>query len=121
MSAESERVYDEADLRFAEETASWAAITIDNARLYAEARTAVHSRDEMVAFVSHDLRDPLQSIAAATATLRLESLTDENVESIASIERASTQMRRLVQDLLEVSMVEAGCLLINRERVDIGI
>ena len=34
--------------------------------LYEEARTAVRSRDDIVAFISHDLRNPLESISAAT-------------------------------------------------------
>lgn len=113
------RRFGEADLKIAMELASRAALLVDNARLYAEARSAVRSRDDLVAFISHDLRDPLQSISAATATLRLESRTDDNGDSLESIARASTQMRRLVQDLLDVSMLEAGRLPINREPVDL--
>lgn len=116
---DSGRRFAEADLKIAMELASRAALLVDNARLYAEARSAVRSRDELVAFISHDLRDPLQSISAATATLRLEPQTDDNADSLESIARASTQMRRLVQDLLDVSMLEAGRLPINREPVDL--
>ena len=117
---DSGRRFDEADLKMAVELASRAALFVDNARLYAEARTAVRARDEMVAFVSHDLRNPLQSISAATASLRLEPQTADNAESLDSIARASTQMRKLVQDLLDVSMIEAGRLPINREQVDLA-
>jgi PAS domain S-box-containing protein len=117
--ADSGRRFNQADLEVATELASRAALLVDNARLYAEARTAVRSRDEMAAFIAHDLRDPLQSISAATATLRLEPQTAESTESIESIARASTQMRRLVQDLLDVSMIEAGRLPMHREAVDL--
>jgi len=116
---DSGRRFGEADLKIVMELASRAALLVDNARLYAEARTAVRSRDDLVAFISHDLRDPLQSISAATATLRLEPQTPDNAESLESIARASTQMRRLVQDLLDVSMIEAGRPPINREQVDL--
>jgi signal transduction histidine kinase/ActR/RegA family two-component response regulator len=116
---DSGRRFSAADLEMAMELASRAALLVDNARLYAEARTAVRSRDEMAAFVAHDLRDPLQSISAATATLRLEPQTAESTESIESIARATTQMRRLVQDLLDVSMIEAGRLPMHREAVDL--
>jgi len=117
--ADSGRRFGEADLQIATELASRAALLVDNARLYAEARQAIGARDEMIAVVSHDLRDPLQSIAAAAAALRLEPQTDENAESIESIALASTQMRRLVQDLLDISMIEAGCLPLDPERVDL--
>ena len=120
ISAQSDRIYDNTDLRFAEEIASWAAITIDNARLFAEARAAVRSRDDMVAFVSHDLRNPLQSIAAGTAVLQLEPQTAENAETIESIAHASTEMQRLVQDLLDVSTIEAGRMLVNPTQVDLS-
>ena len=117
--AESGRRFGDADLQIATELANRAAMLVDNARLYAEARSAVGARDEMIAVVSHDLRDPLQSIAAAAAALRLAPQTDENAETIESIALASTQMRRLVQDLLDISMIEAGCLPLDPERVDL--
>lgn len=116
---DSGRRFGDADLQIAMELAGRAAMLIDNARLYAEARSAVGARDEMIAVVSHDLRDPLQSIAAAAAALRLEPQTGENAETIESIALASTQMRRLVQDLLDISMIEAGCLPLDPERVDL--
>ena len=119
MSAESERLYDSEDLRFAEDIASRAALAIDNGRLYAEACTAVRARDEMVAFISHDLRNPLESIAAATAMLQFQTQTTENAENIESIASASNAMQRLVQDLLDVSTIEAGRLSISREQVDL--
>jgi signal transduction histidine kinase/CheY-like chemotaxis protein len=118
--ADSGRRFDSGDLSVAMELATRAAMLVDNARLYAEARSAIRSRDEMVAFVSHDLRDPLQSIAAATASLRLEPQGLDNAETIDSIARASTQMQRLVQDLLDTSLLEAGRLSINREVVDLS-
>jgi signal transduction histidine kinase/CheY-like chemotaxis protein len=116
---ESGRRFGEADLEIAMELASRAALLVDNARLYAEARTAVRWRDEMVAFVSHDLRSPLQSISAATAMLQREPQPAESIEDIETIARASTQMERLVQDLLDVSTIEAGRLFISREPVDL--
>jgi PAS domain S-box-containing protein len=116
--SDSGRQFVDADLKIAMDLASRAALLVDNARLYAEACTAVRSRDEMVAFVSHDLRNPLASISAATATLQLEQ-TGANAENIDSITRASTEMQRLVQDLLDVSTIEAGRLSISREQVDL--
>ena len=58
ISDEAERIYDETDLRVAEDFASRASLAIDNARLYAEARSAVRARDEMIAVVSHDSARP---------------------------------------------------------------
>jgi GAF domain-containing protein len=60
--AESGRVYDEQDLVLAEEFARRAALAVDNARLFEEARAAVRARDEVLAVVSHDLRNPLHAL-----------------------------------------------------------
>jgi PAS domain S-box-containing protein len=116
---DSGRRFTEADLTVAMELATRAALLVDNSRLYAEARRAVRARDDMIAVVSHDLRDPLQAISAATAAMRLEPHAPENVDSIESIAVANLQMRRLVQDLLHISLIEAGRLPINREEVNL--
>jgi len=71
----------------------------------------------VLGIVSHDLRNPLQSIAAATMILQREPQTDETAENIAAIAEASAEMQRLVEDLLDVSTIEAGRLLIHKEEV----
>ena len=116
---DSGRRFGDEDLKVATELAARAALLVDNARLYAEAQSAVRARDDMIAVVSHDLRDPLQSIAAAAATLR-RAHTLEDAESIDSIVLASTQMRLLVQDLLDISRIDAGRLPITKEKVDLN-
>jgi signal transduction histidine kinase len=103
----------------ATELARRAALLIDNARLYTQARSAIRARDDMIAIVSHDLRDPLQTITAAAATLRFESKDDDTAESVKRISLASTQMRRLVQDLLDLSRIDAGQLSIRQDRISL--
>jgi PAS domain S-box-containing protein len=115
---DSGRRFGAEDLKMAIELARRAALLIDNARLYTEARSAIRARDDMIAIVSHDLRDPLQTITAAAATLRFESKDDE-AESVRRISLASTQMRRLVQDLLDLSRIDAGQLSIRQDRISL--
>jgi PAS domain S-box-containing protein len=116
---DSGRRFDHADLTIATELASRAALLVDNARLYAEARSAVRARDDMIAVISHDLRDPLQTISTAASAMRLAPQSLENGDSIESIALASMQMRRLVADLLDITLIEAGRLSIVREPVDL--
>ena len=117
--AESGRRFQEEDLHLAMSLATRAALLVDNTRLYAEARSAVRARDDMIAVVSHDLRDPLQSIAATAELLHLDKKGDRT-ESIEIIALASRQMQRLVQDLLEVSRIDSGQLSIKKGRVDLA-
>src|SRR5690606_20384423 len=60
--AESNRHYDERDLEVAEDLARRAAVAIENARLYEELREQDHRKDEFLAMLAHELRNPLAPI-----------------------------------------------------------
>lgn len=108
--AESGRCYSAADLVQAEELARRAALAVDNARLYREARAAVRARDEVLAVVSHDLRNPLGAITMA-ASLLLEmgpEFRRDDTDTLERILRAASQMEVLIRDLLDVSRMESG-------------
>jgi PAS domain S-box-containing protein len=98
----SDRIEAETQLRTAFETAS----------------RAVNERDAVLALVSHDLRNPLSTISMA-AGLMLEPIAEEKKLSQAVIvRRAVDHMRRLIDDLLEVSLIEGGGLRISPETVE---
>jgi signal transduction histidine kinase len=78
-----------------------------------------HSRRQLVAWVSHDLRTPLAGIRAM-----VEALEDEVVDDPETVSRYYRTMRRevdrlsgLVDDLFELSRIEAGALGLDLERV----
>ena len=77
VTAESNRRYSESDVAVAEDLARRAAMAIENARLYAEARRAVHVREQVLATVSHDLRNQVNVVAIASdLLLRTANLQD---------------------------------------------
>jgi len=85
---------------------------------YERSRQAVQERDRVLAFVSHDLRNPLHTITMASALL-LESIPDEKKEvQIRVIRRAARQMARLIEDLLDLARIDGGGLGISPERTD---
>jgi signal transduction histidine kinase len=116
---ESGRRYDEADLAFAVELGQRVALLVDNARLYREAREAIRMRDEILAVVSHDLRNPLNTISVASSLLELNPSPEVSSKAQRSIGRAAKQMERLLQDLLDVSRAEAGGMSLERAPVDV--
>lgn len=79
-----------------------------------EQKRAIQSRDELLATVSHDLRNPLGVILLAAA--RLEAMSSAGFESepllklAARIRRSADRMERLIADLLDISSIEAGHL-----------
>jgi PAS domain S-box-containing protein len=104
--------YGRDDLILAEELARRAALLIDNARLYREAQVAIAKRDELVAFVSHDLKNPIQVQLAACTLLRHEKSGREQYETaLEAIECSAVQMQRLIVGLLDVARIEGERLL----------
>jgi PAS domain S-box-containing protein len=83
-------------------------------------RQAVRARDEVVAVVSHDLRNPLGTIAAAAGLmLELELPPEKRREHLRMVVRASERMNRLIGDLLDVARIESGALAVQMEVVQI--
>jgi PAS domain S-box-containing protein len=83
------------------------------------AERATQLRDEMVAVVAHDLRNPLHTIALAAGTLESSSTLDgERRQRLHGIIRqTAVNMGRLLDDLLDVSRLESGTLAIAHEPV----
>jgi signal transduction histidine kinase len=110
--AESGRIYTRREFDLALEFAARIAMTMDNARLFDQARAASAARDATLAVVAHDLRNPLQTILLWTATLtkalNAPEGTSRTEASLAAIERAARRMNRLIRDLVDVSSIEAG-------------
>ena len=106
IAAESGRRYDEADLATAQDLADRAAIAIENAQLYRELRDADRRKDEFLATLAHELRNPLAPIRNGLQVLRLAGTESGMVDEARSMmERQLSQMVRLVDDLLDVSRI----------------
>ena len=74
----------------------------------------VKQRDEVVSIVSHDLRNPLGVVAGAADTLIELPLDREERERQATIiARSASRMSRLIEDLLDVSRIEAGAFVVR--------
>lgn len=102
-----------------------ASVALENARLYNEAQAATRARDDLLAIVSHDLRNPLNTIAITAALLRTDLLQrqggedDDAVQLVDRMDRGIQRMTRLIEDLLDASRIEAGRLVVS-PRVERG-
>ncbi len=111
----SGRRYEPADLSLAADLARRAAVVVEHARLFHEAQQATRARDDVLAVVAHDLRNPLNTVSMAVA-LMLESTPPERVQDRRQVEivrRAADRMNRMIQDLLDVKRMESGRLTID--------
>ena len=114
--AESGRRYEQADLSFAEELARRAALAVDNARLYREAREANRAKDEFLATLSHELRTPLTPIIGWARMMRAGHLPPaEFAQGLRAIDQNSQSLSRLINDLLDMSAILNGKMRIDRK------
>jgi signal transduction histidine kinase len=87
------------------------------ARQY-EARAAIHRRDQFLAMLGHELRNPLAAIMLALETLHVVS-GDVGAKQRMIIDRQARHLARLVDDLLDVARVTSGKVTLQRARVDL--
>jgi signal transduction histidine kinase/PAS domain-containing protein len=117
-SAESRRRFTPKDLVLAQEIARRSAFAIDNTRLYGKARVAVKQREELMAIISDDLRNPLTIVSLSAR--QLPSATPSAVGKEAErILRAADRMQRLLRDLIDFAAIGSGQLAIERKAVDV--
>ena len=86
----------------------------------AAAQAAVRQRDEVLAIVAHDLRNPLNRILMAAGVLGDSLAPGADAKPVAILERAVQGMDRLIRDLLDVSRMEAGGLRLERAAVPVA-
>ena len=100
------------------------ALAADNARLFREAQEAVRGREQILAIVSHDLRNPLGTILLTAGVLSKKVVENERRRglplAVGRIKRAAERMLRLIEDLLDFASIEAGRLAIHRQWHDPG-
>ncbi len=111
------------EVKVADQYAGLAALALENARLYQAARQAVREREEMLAIVSHDLRNPVNAVVMLTGAVLSRSPDDPRPlmerEQVESIRAAARQADGLIQDLQDVSRISDGRLRVEQRRVDI--
>lgn len=82
---------------------------------------AVAEREELLAIVSHDMRNPLQTIAIAADAVEEDALDPASVRRYAGvIRRGVDRALSLIQDLLDLSRLEHGALTLDARPTDVG-
>ena len=88
--------------------------------LVAALREADTRKDEFIAMLAHELRNPLSAIAVATDLLARSTIEDRKARfAVPAIERQMRQLRRLVDDLLNMARITSGKLTLRREPLEL--
>jgi signal transduction histidine kinase/DNA-binding response OmpR family regulator len=125
LGTDTRRRYGTEELALAQELARATALAVDNARLYRAAQLATRARDDVLAIVSHDLRNPIHAIYMASSFL-LDVIPEDEADATAALARRQAQVMRrsaqranaLIGDLLDVTRIEAGRLTVSAQPVD---
>lgn len=116
--------FDPQDVSLGEDVAARASLALDNALLYATARATLdrlaeadRRKDEFIAMLAHELRNPLSPIRSGAALIRKLPPGAAVTAQAEMIERQVRHLARLVDDLLDASRITRGTLVIRPEPV----
>lgn len=106
------------------EVTSWVGINLDINRLKSvesELRSADRRKDEFLATLAHELRNPLAPISNSLQILKTPELDSAVLQQATEMmERQVHQLVRLVDDLMDVSRVMRGKIELRRERIELS-
>ena len=120
ISAESRRTYDAADLWLAQALATRAALAVENAKLLQRAESANRAKSAFLATMSHEIRTPINAIIGYTDLLDAGiagPLTNQQQDYLHRIVESSAHLLRLINDVLDLSRIEAGGMSVLRAPV----
>lgn len=115
VEAQLRQAKEEAERRADEAEEARAAVKDREHRLHYEAQL----KDEFLATLAHELRNPLAPLRNVSAILRMEPLSETARHSTGVMERQISQLVRLIDDLMDVSRISRGQLTLRKERVDL--
>ena len=117
--AESGRHYRQSDVEVCADLARRAAAAVDNARLYEQLKAEDRRKDEFLATLAHELRNPLAPIRTGLALLQATTTADTLERTRQVMERQLAHLVRLIDDLLDLSRVSRGAVQLALERTDL--
>ena len=116
----SGRSHSAPDITLLEDVAARAATALENARLYQNIQQEHDRKTQFLAMLAHELRNPLAPIRTATEILGLvEPAGDALVQARDIISRQAAHLSHLVDDLLDVSRLARGKILLRKQPVDL--
>ncbi len=114
--------FEASDALLGEELARRASLAIENAVLYQNAQSAVRARDDLVAVVSHDLRNPLNVIQMQARMIQRALVPQDTKlkQAMNRIERGAWRMAVLIEDLVDMTKLEEGRFVVEPRPETVG-
>ncbi len=119
VSCDRNRRYGQREVELAESLAVRVAVAVDNARLFHAVKEASRQKDEFLAMLAHELRNPLAAIKYAVAIGQM-SPSESPEETFEIIDRQTQNLAHLIEDLLDVSRISRDKITLRKETVDVA-
>jgi signal transduction histidine kinase len=114
------RTFDREDERILRMLAQFASAAWQLWKAVEQAEQANHRKDEFLAVLGHELRNPLSAISGAITVMRKDGGSTDNLLRVAEIlSRQTQQLSRIVADLMDISRITTGKLELQRENIDL--
>lgn len=119
VACEPSRRYSQHEVTIAESLAERVAVAVDNARLFHAVKEASRQKDEFLAMLAHELRNPLAAIRYA---VMLGQLTPDQLpaDTLNIIDRQTANLAHLIDDLLDVSRISRDKITLRRRPTDVA-
>lgn len=127
--AESHKAYSEEEIELSEELARRAGIAVENALYFENATRAIELRDEFLSIASHELKTPITSLKLQLQMAKRRISSPDLVAAdsgpmlekmVAVSMRQADRLTNLIEDLLNVSRIQAGKLSLDLENVNLN-
>jgi signal transduction histidine kinase/DNA-binding response OmpR family regulator len=113
--------FGDAELALAWDMAGRVAMALDNCLLFKKIQEADRRKNEFLATLSHELRNPLAPMRTALHAMHLAGLWPDEARALRGmLERQIEHMSRLVDDLLDVARITQGKIRLRKEKVDLA-
>jgi signal transduction histidine kinase len=114
------RIFDREDERILRMLAQFASAAWQLWKAVEQAEQANHRKDEFLAVLGHELRNPLSAISGAISVIRKNGGRTDSLLRVAEIlSRQTQQLSRIVADLMDISRITTGKLELQRENIDL--
>lgn len=95
-------------------------LLVERERVAAELATSDRHKDEFLAMLAHELRNPLAALLSALSLLEQPEISEGQRSEAGRIAgRQAEMLKRLIDDLLDISRISRGKVQIQRERIDL--
>lgn len=119
VSCDASRRYTPREVKLAENLAERVATAVDNSRLFHAVKEANRQKDEFLAMLAHELRNPLAAIRYAVALGQMSN-GDSTSELFELIDRQTQNLAHLIDDLLDVSRISGDKVTLRKEQIEVA-